>query len=126
MSSNVFTLDNLRAETKKRFEPVRIGLSDGSEVELSSLLRLPKKDRETVVAALEEVNEIDTDSEDTSDLETVVEVISKIFNAIADKPVKLLKELDDPELMVKITLMTEVLNVWARATQLGEASNSPG
>lgn len=125
MSSNVFTLDNLRAETKKRFEPVKIGLSDGSEVELSSLLRLPKKDRETVVAALEEVNEIDTDSEDTSDLETVVEVISKIFNAIADKPVKLLKELDDPDLMVKITLMTEVLNVWARATQLGEASNSP-
>ena len=41
--SNVFTLDALRAETIRRYAPTVIDLGGGSEVELSSILRLSEK-----------------------------------------------------------------------------------
>lgn len=125
MSSNVFTLDAMREATKKKFAPVKIGLSDGSSVELRSSLKLSKEDRKAVSAALGEFNELDVEDEDETTIELAVEAISRIFNLIADKPAKLLKDLDDSDLLVKLSLMTDVLLLWAKETQLGEASNSP-
>lgn len=119
--SNTFTLDSLREETRKKFAPVKIVISDGSEVELRSLLRLGKDDRKIVNSALEGVNGLDVDEDDPETIELVIEQISKIFNVIADKPAKLLKDLDDTDQMVKVSLMTSVLTRWAKETQLGEA-----
>lgn len=120
--SNVFTLDSLREETERKFAPVRIVLGDKSEVELSSLLRLSKDERADVLAALEKVSELEEGDDDNDEsLEAVVEAIARIFNAIADKPAKLLRELDGPDVKVKLTLMSSVLTEWAKATQLGEA-----
>lgn len=123
--SNVFSLDSIREETEKKFAPVKIGLSDGSEVVLAAMLRLSSGDRKAVAAALEDVNQLDETDEDPATLELLVEAISKIFNIIADKPAKLLKELDGDDLMVKLTLMSRILTLWAAETQLGEAASSP-
>ena len=122
--SNVFTLDSLREETRKKFAPVKIGMSDGSEVELASILKLGKTSRDSVVETLKEVNDLDDDDDTPENLELIVEAISKIFSVIADKPQKLLRELDDEDPMVKLHLMSKVLGVWAKETQLGEASTS--
>jgi hypothetical protein len=127
--SNVVTLDSLRESTIRKFEPVKIGLKDGSEVELKSMLRLGKKSRDAVFETITDMQSItgDSDSEEMSSEESdlLIESISKIFNLIASSPAKLLKELDDPDALIKVTLMTEVLNVWIGGAQLGEASNSP-
>lgn len=123
--TNVFSLDSLKAAAEKKFAPVKIGLSDGSEVSLAPLLRLGKDDRKAVSAALDDVGNLDADDESPETLELIVEAISKVFNLITDKPAKLLKELDGPDPLIKLTLMSSVLNSWARETQLGEAGNSP-
>jgi hypothetical protein len=119
--SNVFTLDSLREESRKKFAPVPIGLSDKSTVELRSMLRLDKDARKAVSTALQVINDLDVDSDNEEDLELIIEQISKVFNVICDKPAKLLKDLDDPDLLVKTDLMTSVINRWAKETQLGEA-----
>lgn len=123
--SNVFTLDSFREEVTRKFAPVKIQLSDGSLVELRSILRLKEDARKEVVGALNDFGDLDTNSEDESVLELVVEAISKIFNLIADKPAKLLSELDSDDLLFKVSLMSDVLVKWGAETQLGEAKNSP-
>lgn len=122
--SNVFSLDSLREETRKKFAPFKVALSDGSEVELKSLLRLEKDQRQVVIDSLQQVRDLDVDEDDDTGLELLVEEISKIFNVLTNKPAKLLKDLDDPDLEVKVSLMTGVLQQWAKVTQLGEAQNS--
>ncbi|MDV6975339.1 phage tail assembly protein [Mycobacterium intracellulare] len=123
--SNVFTLDALREETKRKFAPVVIGLSDGSEVKLSSILKLPKASRELVSTTIEQLDDLQPEEDDPASIELLSEALSKVFNVIADKPAKLLKELDDEDPMVKLHMMGEVIDRWIGATQLGEASNSP-
>lgn len=119
--SNVFTLDALREETKKRFAPVEIGLSDGTKITLVPSLRLPADDRKVVKAALDDIQEIDNDDTSQEACELLIESISKIFNVVADKPAKLLRELHDDDYLVKVMLMSRVLQEWAGQTQLGEA-----
>ncbi|WP_104183319.1 phage tail assembly protein [Mycobacterium avium] len=123
--SNTFTLDSLREETRKKFAPVVIGLSDGSEVKLSSILRLPKESRKLVANTIEQLDDLEPDEENLESIELLTEAISKVFNVIADKPAKLLKELDDGDLMVKLHMMGSIIDRWIGETQLGEASNSP-
>ena len=124
-TENVYTLDAIREETRKKFAPFVIGLSDDTQVELRSLLRLSAEGRKTVSTALKAIHGVEVEDDDDAGLEALVEQISKVFNVIADKPAKLLRELDDPELDIKVALMTDVLSHWAKATQLGEAQNSP-
>lgn len=123
--SNVFTLDSLREETKKKFAPFKIRLTDGSEVSLSSMLRIPAEDRKAVRKALDEVSDLSEADDTPESIESMIEAISKILNVIADKPAKLLSELDDEDPQVKVMLMSKVVLAWAKETQLGEASNSP-
>ena len=129
--SNVFTLDALRDETIKRYEPVEILLSDDSSIELTSVLRLAKKDREAVLAAIEEINEIEDEFDEDDDeqvdryAEKVCESIEKVFKLIANKPKRLLVELDHEEPKIKVSLYTAVLSRWMGETQLGEAESSP-
>ncbi|AMS01020.1 tail assembly chaperone [Mycobacterium phage ArcherNM] len=132
--TNVFTLDALKAETKKKYEPVLIGLSDDVTVELKPLLKLGKKSREAVVEAvkeMEDIPEIDEEDEDADELIEeysilACEVVAKVFRLIATSPRKLIAELDaeeDPR--IRAELYAAVLRTWMRETQLGEAASSP-
>lgn len=119
--SNVFTLESLKEETKRKFDPFKLKLSDGTEVTLSSALRLGKDNRKVVSKALEEVSTLQ-DEEDTPEaLESLVEAISRIFTAVCDKPQKLLSDLHEDDLDIKVALMSRILAAWAKETQLGEA-----
>jgi hypothetical protein len=132
--SNVFTLDAIREEAKKKYENVVIGLSDDVTVELKPLLRLGKTARDAVKDAVEEMGdlpEIDEDDEDAEELideaaSKACDIIAKVFRLIAVAPRKLLAELDaeqDPK--IRSEIYTAVLKLWMRETQLGEASSSP-
>lgn len=128
--SNAFTLDSLRDETIKRFEPVEVLLADESSIELKSLLRLGKKDRDAVLAAIEEINDLSEDSEEDEEIggeyaEKVCESIEKIFKLIASKPKRLIAELDHEDSTLKVTLYTAVLSRWMGESQLGEVESSP-
>lgn len=118
---NTFTLDSLREETQKRFAPFKLGLSDGSEVTLSSTLRLSSEDRKAVQKHLTEVNSLSDEDDNPETVDQLIEIISKIFNVIADKPAKLLSDLDDEDPLIKVALMSRVLLAWANETRLGEA-----
>ena len=128
--TNAFTLDDIRTATIKKYAPVTVGLSDGGSVELKSLLKLKKDQRESVSAAVELINEIqDVEDEDDETLEEWSELlcgaIEKIFKIVCSSPRRLLAELDHDDPQVKATLYTEVLTRWLEETQLGEAASSP-
>ncbi|AEL17858.1 tail assembly chaperone [Mycobacterium phage Trixie] len=126
--TNVFTLDALREETRKKYQPVVIGLSDTVTVELKPLLKLGKKTREAVAEAvkeLEDLPEIDEDDEDAEELIDeysllICEAVAKVFRLIATSPRKLLAELDsEEEPQIRAELYGAVLRTWMRETQLG-------
>ncbi|APC43176.1 tail assembly chaperone [Mycobacterium phage Jaan] len=124
--SNVFTLDSLREETLRRYAPTKIELSDGSQVELKSVLKLKKKAREAVQEALKEIDNLDElagdedDEESDAELaEIVCEAIAKIIRLICTTPRKLLAELEHEDPQIKANLYTAVLTKWIGETQLG-------
>jgi len=119
--TNVFTLDSFREEVKKGFEPFVIGLADGSKCELRSTLRLSAESRKTVKDSLNALSELDTDDDSPETIDKVIELVSKVFYAVADKPAKLLSDLQDPDKLIQVALMTKVLGAWIRETQVGEA-----
>lgn len=120
--SNVFTLESLKQETKKKLAPFVLGLADGSEVELAAALRLSSTDRKIVQKAFEEARALEHKDDDSPEaLDGIIETLSKIFGAICDKPQKLLADLYDVDKLVHVALMTRVLSAWGEETQLGEA-----
>ena len=119
--ASTFTLESLKEETRKKFAPVTVELSDGSEVVLSSVLKLSSEDRKAVQKSLQTVADIDENDDSPETVDRLIEAISKIFYAIADKPARLLSEVDDPDPMVKVSLMSHVVSSWAKETNLGEA-----
>ena len=131
MSNNVFTLDALRAETIRRYAPTEVDLGDGDVVTLRSMLRLKEKDRQLVLDAIEEINQLDYDdeSEDDDELaewaEGVTAACSKIFRLIASSPKKLIAGLDHEDPTIKANLYTAVLSRWVGESQVGEAKPSP-
>lgn len=132
--SNVFTLDAIREEAKKKYQPVLIGISEDVVVELKPVLKLGKKTREAVVEALKELDEVPEVDEDEEDVDEVVEeysesicaVIAKVFKLIAVSPRKLISALDEEEdVRIRAALYSAVLRTWVKETQLGEAESSP-
>lgn len=130
--SNVFTLDSLREETVRRYAPVVVELSDGSTVELKSLLRLRQKDREEVLDALNALSEYEDDPDVDEDdaveawAETATEACTRVYRLIVKGSLKrLLADLDDEDPTIKANLYTAVLGRWVSESQLGEAESSP-
>lgn len=128
--SNVFTLDSLREEATNRFAPTTVVLSDGSSVELKSVLRLGQNDRDAVLAAIDEINSIEQGEEDDEELieewaEKVCVCIAKILRLIASSPRKLMLELDHDDPQIKAHMYTSVITEWIGKSQLGEAEPSP-
>jgi hypothetical protein len=128
--SNVFTLDALREETIRRYAPTEVDLGAGDVVELKSILRLPKKDRLTVVDLFESIPEFDEDEEDEEAVvaewaEEVIEICSKILKIISSSPKKLIAALDHEDVTIKANLFTAVLSNWVGESQVGEAQPLP-
>ncbi|QDH47843.1 tail assembly chaperone [Mycobacterium phage Benvolio] len=127
--TNVFTLDAFREDVRKKYQPVKIGLSEDVTVELKPLLKLGKKAREAVADAVKEIeslpDEIDEEDEDSQELmdeiaEKICESVGKVFKLIATSPRKLLAELDaEEEPQIRAELYGAVLRTWMRETQLG-------
>lgn len=124
--SNVVTLDSIRTAAKRKYAPVTVGLSDGTEVELRGIIRLPKDDREKVVEnfklfgnILKEGEGVDDLSED--DREFLVETLSDTLLKLAARSGRrLVAEIDGD-----LTLLMEIFEQWVDASQLGEAVSSP-
>ncbi|BBC53827.1 putative tail assembly chaperone [Mycobacterium phage PP] len=119
--SNVFTLDALRDEARKKFAPVKIGLSDDTEVELTSLLKLSREDRKTVKAALDAISELEDDEDNDSTVDDLIDLLEKIYTVVASKPAKLLRAFEDDDREVKLAMMFRVLSAWLEQAQVGEA-----
>lgn len=119
--ANVFTLDSFREEAENEFAPVKIELSDGSQVTLRNLLRLSKKERDAVLEKLESLKGLeDSESGELSDVDTLTTAAIDILKLVADNGRKLAKELNGD-----VILIMRVLEAWLEATQPGEAQNSP-
>ncbi|AFQ97393.1 tail assembly chaperone [Mycobacterium phage Rebeuca] len=120
--SNVFTLDSLREEADKTFAPVKVELSDGSQVTLRNLLRLAKGDRKKVLATLETLrSDEDKEGKTLDEIDTMVDAVTDVLKIVAGKDAaKLVKELDGD-----LGLLMGVLNHWLEETAPGEAQNSP-
>ena len=85
--SNTFTLDSLREETIKRYEPTKVELPDGSTISLKSTLRLKKDERKAVVAAMDEIKELEDEDDLTDEWSALVcDAIEKVFRLIASNP----------------------------------------
>jgi len=123
--SNTFSLDDLREEVEREFQPVVITVSDGTEVSLRNLLRLPKKDRDAVmrlVTDLQDLNDTVADENgeaNTDDADRLVDTASEILALVADNGKKLIKELDGD-----LTLTMRVLEKWMASTSSGKAPQS--
>lgn len=117
--SNVFTLDALREEVEREFAPIKIGLSDGTDATLKSMVRLPKKTRDAVLDTLGSLED-SGDSESADDIQKMLDAATSILELVADKGKQLTKEIGGD-----LALTMKVLEAWLAATQPGEARNSP-
>lgn len=125
--SNMFTLDSMREELEKQYEPIKVQLSDGSEAVLQNLLRMKKTQRDAVLEKLDELASLQQKEEagELSQVEVLTATSDVIFGILelavgGDKGKKLVKELDEDLLLAQ-----EIVAKWQEATQPGEAGNSP-
>lgn len=114
--TNAFSLDDIRTATIKRYAPTTVNLSEGS-VELKSILKLKKPQREEITAAIDLINEIDFSEEDDDELtgewsESVVSAIEEIFTVVCSSPHTLIADLDHDDPQVKASLYTALLTRW--------------
>jgi len=119
--TNVFDTKALREATEKEFEPFVLGLADGSQCEMQSPLRVPKESRKVARDALDALSNLDTDDDSPENLDRLIEIISKVFYAVCDKPAKLLADLHDEQKDIQVALMSKVFNAWIESTEAGEA-----
>lgn len=116
--SNVFTLDSMREEADNEFAPMKVEVG-ADTVSLRSILRLNKKNRETVMGLLRDMNS-EEKSGGLEDIDRIVGSIEKVIELVADNPKPLLKAADGD-----FAILKNILESWVEATQVGEAENSP-
>jgi Mycobacteriophage tail assembly protein len=119
---NVFTLDALREEVEKEFAPIELVVSDGTTVTLRNLLRLPKKERDQVLAKLKVLESLDKsgESQDANEVDLLASTAVEILVLVSDHGKKLADELGDD-----LSIILKVLSVWMESSQPGEAEPSP-
>lgn len=127
---NIFTLDSLREETIRRYAPTEVDLGDGNVIELVSVLRLGKKDRDMVHSIVDELTSEELEDDEDDDAvsewaESVVDSCSKILRLITPSHKKLISRLDHDDPRIKANLFTSVIAEWIGGSQLGEAESSP-
>lgn len=114
--------EDIVAEARSRFEPISVGLPDGTAVELKPIARLSTKTRRAVIEAIEAMKLIDQgdveEDEDDEDLaeeiaERVCAAVGGILRQIATSPRKLIAELDaEDDILVRSAQYTAVLKSW--------------
>ena len=116
---NVFSLDSLREEADKAYAPLKVALSDGSEVVLRNLLRLKKDVRTEVFDLLKKLEETEEQS-GQDHVDNLLGIVEELIRKVADRGDDLLNELDGD-----IALSMQILNGWLGESQAGEAESSP-
>lgn len=123
--SNVYDLARLRADMDREFAPLRLDV-DGETLTLRNVLRIDDKDRKPVLDALSTVQAAFSNEEgegvSPEAIDAAAEAIETILRAVtADgKGEKLVRHLNGD-----LALSLKVINLWAEASQPGEASGSP-
>ena len=123
MGSNLYSLSDLRADLDREFAPLEIDLGAGHVV-LRNLLRIGDKDREAVLQSLAQLEDIDTDENETSlnDITLLSEAVGFILRTVAadNRGDALMTALAGDML-----LGMRIVQKWAEATQAPEAQDSP-
>lgn len=123
--SSVYDLAQLRADLDNEFAPLKIQVGRETLV-LRNVLRINDSDRKPVLEALETVQSAfsveDENAMDPDQISKATEAIYTIFRAVvADgKGDKLIQHVDGD-----LALAMKIMNLWAEASQPGEASSSP-
>lgn len=121
-SPNTYTLADLARATRKRLGPTKFIIGDDLEVELPSVFRLPKKTREAVWKAMEDMDKLsDEDGDEIESYQLLTEAISDILRLITPKADVLLDAVGSDDPLETATLLGEILGKWMENTQVGEA-----
>lgn len=120
--TNVVTLDSLREAVQRKYAPVAVQLSDGTEVVLRGILRLTKDERDKVTDSFGLVEALDDDQtfEDLSeaDRKELVDSVSEVLLLLAEsRGSRLVSELGGD-----LPMLMQVLEAWVEASQPGEAA----
>lgn len=118
--SNIFTIEDLKAEIETRYAPLVFKVGD-QEFTLQSLLMVDEKVRAEVQNRLKSLTESADDKQEVSEADTI-EVLKFVLSSVTRdrKGAALCRALGN-SLVMYSTLMEK----WQEATQPGEASNSP-
>ncbi|AEK32673.1 tail assembly chaperone [Mycobacterium phage LittleCherry] len=115
-----FTLDNFRNAAMRKYAPVTVGLSDGTEVELRGLIRLSEKDREKVVDNFTLMGEMKStdgiDDMSDSDKQLLADAMNEILLVLAPglDGRRLVSEIGD-----NVLVLGEVIDTWMTESRLG-------
>lgn len=107
-----FTLDDFRAAADKKYGSLTIALSDGSEVELLNVIRLPKAKRD----ALRDIQE--TSTEDLDEDAMLKQTISLVCKSEAQAN-RLFEQVGDD-----LAVLASILEAYQEKSDLGNASRS--
>lgn len=122
--SNTFSLDDIRDAARRKFCPLKISLSDGSEVELRGFIRLDESERGIVKDSIEILKPLmESESADEipeDDKALIAEALIDVIAAIAGKGGDQLVE----ELGTEFPVLLHVFETWMVESRLGEAEPS--
>lgn len=118
--SNVFTLEDLDNEIKKRYQPFVFQAGE-EEFTLVSLLRVPKKVRTEVQERLTRLRASADEKDEVDEDETVDALKFALTSVTQNKRGPALARAIGDDLVRWSTLM----EMWQEQTQPGEASSSP-
>lgn len=120
---NLYSLADLRADLDREFAPVEVDLGSGRVV-LRNLMRINDKDRTAVLQSLAQLEDIDTDENETSlsDVTLLSEAVEFILRTVAadGQGAALVQALNGDML-----LGLRIIERWSEATQAPEAQDSP-
>jgi hypothetical protein len=123
---NIFTLDAMREEIEREFAPFQIEI-EGKTLTLRNLLRIPRKNRDQVYALLDEMSDLQKNSDGEggglASTEKSAQIALHILPLVADneKLANILVENIEDDLALSLRLF----NAWMQKTQSGEAEGSP-
>ncbi|GAB3912704.1 phage tail assembly protein [Kibdelosporangium lantanae] len=120
---NFYSLDTLRSDLDREFAPLELDLGSGRVV-LRNLMRINDKDRTAVLQSLAQLEDIDTDENETSltDITLLAEAVEFILRTVAadGRGDTLVQALNGDML-----LGLRIIERWSEATQAPEAQDSP-
>lgn len=122
MSTNKFTLDDIKAAAEKKYGSFDIEIVEGENVSLLNPMRMDKSKRSQLgelQKRLDELKDISEEDAEEIDEEAIIEEMLTLVCATEGQAKKLLKALGG-DLAVKL----EIFNQYGEFTQAGEASAS--